>query len=95
MMKGNDDDVSEAGLTADSTLNELFEFFDISEGGVRVAPMTIREDPADTRLMIIIRGELHTSSVIMAELVTRINELSDLEQQAEAARDDKSRIITA
>lgn len=89
----NEEATTEKTLNADSTLNEVFEFFDMEGGGVRVAPMTVKEDPKDTRLLLMVRGDIETASVIFSEVVDRIAELSDLEKQAEASR-DKSRIIT-
>ena len=78
-------------LTPEATVRDTFEFFSASEnGGVQVAPVTYQQAPDDTRLAIFIRGEHEAASVIMAELMTRLNELADLQQQAEAAREQES-----
>lgn len=89
-----EEEVTEQGLTEDKTIHELFEFFKPEPGHVQLVPMTIKEDPEDTRLLLLIRGGLETSSVIFAELMSTIRELSDLEKQAEAAKENGPRIIT-
>jgi len=84
-------------LTPENTINEFFDFFDRGEAPVQVVPITIKQQSDDTRLAIFIHGEHETSSVIMAELMTRIGELFDLQAQAEASEavEPKSRIITS
>jgi hypothetical protein len=83
----------EKKLTKDSTVKELFEYFDISEGGVRVAPITFQEDPVDTRLALIVRGDIDTASVIFAEVYRVVEDLAGLQAQQEA--DDKPRIVSS
>lgn len=81
-------------LTSDSTVNELFEFFDV-EGAVACVPITIQETPDDTRLVMLVRGEHDTASLLFAALMERIQELADLEAQQDALQDDEPRIITS
>lgn len=81
-------------MTPENTINEFFEFFDRGEASVQVVPITIKQQEDDTRLAIFIHGKHAESSVIMAELMTRIDELFDLQAQAEATVEPESRIIT-
>lgn len=83
-------------LTPEATVRDTFEFFSAAEeGGVQVAPVTYQQTPEDTRLAIFIRGEHEIASVIMAELMMRLNELSDLGRQTEAAGEpEPSKILT-
>jgi hypothetical protein len=82
-------------ITPETTLSEIFEFLDRGENAVQVVPMTVKQQSDDTRLAIFIHGEHDAASVIMAELMTRIDELFDLQAQAEAAAvEPKSSIIT-
>ena len=74
----------ENGLSKDSTLTEVFDFIDMEEGGVNVIPVTVEQDDHDTRLAIFIRGEHGLASFLMAQLMTEIQNLFDLQQQAEA-----------
>lgn len=78
------------GLTPDSTLMEVFDFIKVPEG-VRVHAVTLAQEPKDTRMMILIQGEHETASVIMAQLMTLVNDLRDTEDQRE--QDDKPRIV--
>ena len=80
-------------LTPESTISEVFEFFDTGEGAVQVVPVTIKQQDDDTRLAIFIKGEHETASVIMAELMSRVEELFDLSQQVPEP-DDSTAIIT-
>ena len=85
-------------ITPESTLQEAFDYYDAADQeGVQVIPLTIKQQSDDTRLAIFIKGEHQTASVIMAELMMKIEELFDMTQQAEASKPDnepKSRIIT-
>jgi len=82
-------------LTPEATVRDTFEFFEGAEAGVQVVPVTYQQTPDDTRLAIFIRGEHEAASVIMAELMMRLGELSDLEKQMEASREpEPSRILT-
>lgn len=81
-------------MTPENTLNEFFEYFDRGENAVQVVPMTIKQQEDDTRLAIFIHGKHEDASVIMAELMTKIDELFDLQLQAEASSEPESRIIT-
>jgi predicted TIM-barrel fold metal-dependent hydrolase len=78
-------------LSEDPTLSELFEFYR-EEGMVRVVPMTVKEDPADTRLLLLVQGDVETASVIFAQVYSAVTDLADLQAQQEAA--NESRIIT-
>jgi len=82
-------------LTPESTLADAFDFFTAADdGGVQVAPVTIKQQSDDTRLAIFIKGEHQMASVIMAELMSKLDELFDYSQQAETPSDKKSPIIT-
>jgi len=82
-------------LTPENTVTEFFEFFERGENAVQVVPVTIKQQDDDTRLMILVKGEHDAASVIFAELMTRIDELFDLQAQAEATRESEpSTIIT-
>ncbi len=82
-------------LSPETTLSDAFEFFTAAEdGGVQVAPVTIKQQSDDTRLAIFIRGEHGMASVIMAELMTKIDELFDYSQQSDASSAKKPTIIT-
>ena len=78
------------GLTPDASLKEVFDEIAVDEG-VRVVAVTIQQEPKDTRMMILVQGEHDTASVIMANLMTLVNELEDTEKQRE--QDDKPRIV--
>lgn len=81
-------------MTPENTINEFFEFFDRGENAVQVVPMTIKQQQDDTRLAIFIHGEHEAASVIMAELMTKIDELFDMQAQVEASRGSEPRILT-
>ena len=81
-------------MTPENTVNEFFEFFDRGDNAVQVVPMTFKQQEDDTRLAIFIHGEHEAASVIFAAIMTRIDELFDLQAQAEAAREPESRIFT-
>jgi len=83
--------VEEPTLPEDPRLSELFEFYR-EEGMVRVVPMTVKEDPTDTRLLLLVTGDIETSSVIFAQLYQAVTDLADIQAQQEA--NDESRIIT-
>ena len=83
-------------MTPENTLNDFFEFFDRGENAVQVVPITVKQQDDDTRLAIFIAGNHKEASVIMAELMIRIDELFDLQEQAEATvNEPDSRIITS
>lgn len=82
-------------LTEESTINDFFEAFDMEGGGVRVVPATIKEDRDDTRLMLAVRGDLETASIIFAAVWETIQNLSDVAKQREAAEDDDPGIIVS
>jgi hypothetical protein len=73
-------------MTPENTLNDFFEMFDRGDNAVQVVPVTIKQQSDDTQLAIFIHGEHEAASTIMAELMTKINELFDLQQQEEASR---------
>jgi len=80
-----------SGLTKDSTLKELFDFIAVPEGA-NVMPITLSQKKDDTRLMILVQGEHKIASVIMAQLMTVLQDMSDTVAQAEQ-EDDKPRIV--
>jgi hypothetical protein len=74
-------------------IDQIFEFFDIEDGqGARVAPVTYSQAPTDTRLAIFIRGEHQLASIIMAELMSKLQDLSDIDKQTRQA--EEKRVIT-
>lgn len=83
-------------LSPHSSVDEVFEFLEgAGDTAVQVVPVSFKEQEDDTRLAIFIKGERETASVIMAELVTTINELFALQEQQEAADNERSPIITS
>lgn len=85
------------GLTPESTITEVFGFLNAGEGvtGAQVVPVTVKQQDDDTRLCIFIKGDHATASTLMAELMTRVEELFDLSKQAEAEGDSGPSIITS
>lgn len=81
-------------LTPESTIREVFEFLDRGDNAVQVAPMTIKQQSDDTQLAIFVHGQHEQASIIMAELMTKVDELFELQLQAEAAVESESRIVT-
>ncbi len=80
-------------LTPESSITDLFDYYDASaEGGCQVVPVTIKQQSDDTRMLLLIRGEHQMASAIMAEVMSKVNELFDYSQQAEAS-EQKSDII--
>jgi len=77
-------------LTPENTVNEFFEFFERGENAVQVVPVTIKQQEDDTRLAIFVRGNHEAASVIFAELMTRVDELFDMQAQVEASRESES-----
>ncbi len=83
----------EKELSEESSINELFEALILPDGGANVRPITLQQDELDTRMMILIRGKHETASYIMAQIMSAIQELFDLQEQEVAA--DTPRIIRA
>ena len=84
-------------LPADPKLSELFAFISVDEG-VRVLPVTFKQSENDTQLFIAIQGKHDQASIIMANLMTAIDEMHDLSEQyaaehADQDEDDDSSII--
>ena len=79
-----DEEVKEP-LGEDPTLSELFDQLLLPESGVNVRPLSLQQDEDDTRLLICIRGHHGTASFIMAEVMSKIQELFDLQEQQEAS----------
>ena len=76
-------------LSKESSINEIFDaLLDEGQTGVKVIPITISGDAKDTRLAVLIRGEHVMASYIMAELMTVIQNVFDLQEQ-EAASEDR------
>lgn len=89
----SDEKQPEKQLSEDPTLSELFEFIK-TEGGVRILPITVKQDENDTRLLLAIQGEHRTASIIMAQLMTEVSDLHDLSEQEEAGENEqKPKII--
>ena len=74
-------------LSKDSTLTELFDFIYNPEQDVQVQSVTLSK-PGDERaqLMIIIQGKEETSHVIMANLMTAVEEMHQLAEQKAAEK---------
>lgn len=79
------------GLTPDSTLNEVFEHIRV-EGDLRVIPVTLKQDAKDTRQMILLQGDHEMVSIMMAQLMTTVQDMSDTAAQ-QGKKDDESRIV--
>lgn len=72
-------------LTPDSTLKETFDFVYDPDSDVQVLPVTLsKNDDEHARMMILIQGKPNTANVIMANLMTYIQEMHDLAEQKEA-----------
>ena len=65
------------GLSPESSVNDVFDFIDAGDG-LRVIPLTVKQQEDDTRLAIFIKGEHGIASMMMAELMLRIEEMHDL-----------------
>jgi hypothetical protein len=78
--------MTEKTLPEDPTLSELFTYFEDEGPGVRVAPLTVKDDPEDTRLLMLVMGEQVTASAIFAALWETLEELSAIDKQQEANR---------
>jgi len=68
-------------LSKESSIDELFNALVLPEAGCNVRPITLQQDEKDTRMMLLIRGEHGTASYIMAEVMTRVQDLFDLQEQ--------------
>ena len=82
------------GLSPESSVNDVFDFIDAGDG-LRVIPLTVKQQEDDTRLAIFIKGEHGIASMMMAELMLRIEEMHDLAEQGQATKDAAPTIITA
>ena len=68
-------------LSEKSTLEELFKFV-TPEEGVQAMPVTMNHTPdGKAQMMIIVAGEHNTASVIMANLMSVINDMYDTAEQ--------------
>ena len=84
-------------LTQNNTIAEFFDFFDRGDAMVQVVPVTLSEADNDTRLGIFIHGDKAVASAIMAQLMTTVDHMNDLAEQADAeleAEASESSIIT-
>lgn len=77
-------------LTRDTTIDELFNYVAV-EQGVNVLPITWRQSPDDTQLMLVVQGDHDTASIIFANLMMTIEDLMELSEQAPV--EDESPII--
>lgn len=72
-------------LSPDSTLKEVFDFIYDADIDVQVMPVTLTKNTDENaRMMILIQGKQNTAAVIMANLMTYIQEMHDLAEQKEA-----------
>lgn len=72
-------------LTPDSSLKEVFDFIYDPEIDVQVMPVTLsKNDDENARMMVLIQGKQQTATVIMANLMTYIQEMHDLAEQKAA-----------
>ena len=77
-------------LNEKSTLEELFAFI-TPEEGTQVLPVTMNNTPDGlAQMMIVIAGHPETSNVIMANLMTVVNDMNEQAQQRTALEDDES-----
>lgn len=77
----------QAGITPESTLNEVFDFLaGAAEPGaaVQVVPMTVQEQEKDTRLAVFVKGEQMTASMIFAAMMETLENLHERQEQDEA-----------
>lgn len=79
---------STKALSENSTINELFETIRVDRG-VNVVPVTVSQEPANTRLLIALQGEHDTASTIMALLMSAIDEIHERQAQQEASESDE------
>lgn len=84
------EEVYSSGLSRESTLKEVFDHIAVKQG-VNVTAVTLEQSEHDTRMMILIQGEHKTASVIMAQLMAHIGDLSDTAKQKE--QDEQPRIL--
>lgn len=78
----------EKTLTAKSSLEEVFDFIRNPEQDVQVLPVTLNKpSDAEARMMILIQGKPDTANVLMANLMTYIQEMYDLAEQQAAANE--------
>lgn len=81
-------------LSINSSLKEVFEFVRDPEIDVQVHPVTIsRPEDEHARMMIIIQGKPNTSSVIMANLMTAVNDMYDQAAQHEASEEAGPKLV--
>lgn len=72
-------------LSKDSTLNEMFAFVRNPDQDVQVLPVTLSAPGADfAQMMIVIQGKANTANVIMANLMTSVQEMYELAEQKAA-----------
>lgn len=70
------------GLDRNSTIDEVFNHIAVTEGA-NVIPVTVKQKPHDTRIMVLIQGQHDIASVIMAEIMTLLQDMSDTVKQQE------------
>lgn len=74
----------EAPLSPDSTLRELFKVIEVEEG-VNVVPVSLNKSEDNiARLMIAIVGSPSEANVIMANLMSFVDDMHDMAAQHEA-----------
>ena len=78
----------EKTLTQQSSLEEVFDYIRNPEQHVQVLPVTLNKpDEDEARMMILIQGAPETANVLMANLMTHIQEMYDLAEQQAATND--------
>jgi hypothetical protein len=85
-------------LTPDSSINEIFEAIELgANGGCNVRPVSLQQDDDDTRLCLFVRGTHSMASFVFAEVMSKVQDLFDLQAQADAraaADAEKPRIVS-
>ena len=79
-----------SALSEKSTLEELFKVV-TPEDGINAVPVTMKSTPDDkAQLMIVIAGEPNMANLIMAQLMTAVNDLHErmVQQESTLSEDD-------
>ncbi len=87
------DEKTKGQLTPNSTITEMFNHVEIPDGMFNVLPITVSQDENDTRLAILIRGPNRDASIIMAKLMTEVDNLFDLLEQGQAQAEENKFVI--
>jgi hypothetical protein len=68
-------------ISKDSTLTEMFDYFDDGEGGMRVVPISIKNDADNARQLVAVMGAPDMVHHVMARFMAEIEELSMMVEQ--------------